>query len=102
MKDSDMSNNAAPQSSQPIAVRLRRTAAFITSQTGDPAAWVIEAADRIEELEAALGRIERGGTSVLLDAALNDDLINPDVLQKIVTEARAALPQSSGVARAEK
>jgi len=46
---------------------------------------------QVEGLRTALGRIERGGTSVLFDAALNDDPINPDVLQEIVKDASSAL-----------
>jgi hypothetical protein len=49
--------------------------------------------DRIQELEKALKRITRGGTSVLLDATLNDDPINPNVLQEIINGARTALKE---------
>lgn len=45
----------------------------------------------IERLKAALGRIARGGTAVLISAALDECPVNPDVLQQIVTDANAAL-----------
>jgi hypothetical protein len=42
-------------------------------------------------LRQVLERIERGATSVLLDAALKDQPIHRDVLQAIAEDARAAL-----------
>ena len=48
---------------------------------------------RIEALEAALRRIERGATSVLLDATLKDNPVHPDVLQEIIKDVHAALAQ---------
>jgi hypothetical protein len=47
--------------------------------------------ERVDELERGLSRIIRGATSVLLDAMLNDDPINPKVLQEIIKDAQAAL-----------
>ncbi len=45
----------------------------------------------IERLRKALGRIQRGSLSVLLDAALSESPINPDVLNEICKDAGAAL-----------
>ncbi len=50
-----------------------------------------EAADEIERLRKALGRIQRGSLSVLLDAALSESPIHPDVLNEICKDAGAAL-----------
>jgi hypothetical protein len=46
---------------------------------------------RIEQLEAALRRIDKGGTAVLITAAIDECPINPKVLEQIVVEAAAAL-----------
>lgn len=48
------------------------------------------------ELLAALQKIERGGVAVRIDAALNECPINPDVLQAIIDDARAAIAKATG------
>lgn len=50
---------------------------------------------QVEELKGRLGRINRGATAVLLDASLNEDPINPDVLMEIIKDA--CLPHTSTV-----
>jgi hypothetical protein len=53
--------------------------------------------DEIARLRLALERIERGATSVLLDAGLNDEPVHRDVLLEIVKNIRTAL--SNGEAK---
>jgi hypothetical protein len=63
----------------------RRTAA------GD----MVEAAQRIEELEKVLHRIVNGGTAVLCTAVVGDCPVNPEVLEQIVKDAMAVLREQS-------
>jgi hypothetical protein len=46
---------------------------------------------RIEALEAALRRIVNDGTMGLLTASMDECPVNPDVLEQIINDARAAL-----------
>jgi hypothetical protein len=46
---------------------------------------------RIAALEAVLRRIVNGGTMVLLTASMDECPVNPDVLEQIINDARAAL-----------
>ena len=54
-------------------------------------AVMVEAADRIETLSAALRGIVNGGTMVLLTASMDECPVNPDALEQIINDARAAL-----------
>jgi hypothetical protein len=51
----------------------------------------LDAADHIEALEVALRRIVNGGTMGLLTASMDECPVNPDVLEQIINDARAAL-----------
>jgi len=52
---------------------------------------ILELRKENDRLKTALGRIQRGSLSVLLDAALSESSINPDVLNEICKDAGAAL-----------
>ena len=76
-----------------LVKRLRdyasNTASNLGGISGDYLTW--QAADRVEALETALRRIVNGGTMALLTASMDECPVNPDALEQIINDARAAL-----------